>query len=123
MPYTVDYNKSSECIYVSVDGNMDLSLFGGMAVEVGKCIKEHECGKILNDLRRAVLPESVGDIYYMPKKALDAGVCRSIKRALVVSGAFDDYKFLETVFVNQGNVVRLFNSIEDAEQWLFGDSE
>ncbi len=119
MSYSIEYNKKKKCIYVAVEGVLELALFERMASEIAKIIKDRDCGKIINDLRNAVPPESSADIYFMPERALNAGVSRAIKRALVVSGSVEDYKFLRTVFVNQGNVVRLFDSIDDAEQWLF----
>ena len=59
----------------------------------------------------------------MPEQALKAGVCRTIKRALVVNGAFSEFRFLETVFINQGNIVKMFNSIDDAKGWLFDEEK
>ena len=121
MPYSVKYNEAIDCIYVVVVGELELSLFRGMATEVAHCIKNNDCHKILNDLRKAEPSESAGDTYFMPKHALKAGVSRSIKRALIVTGSIEKHRFLETVFVNQGNVVRLFNRMEEAKRWLFGD--
>ena len=58
----------------------------------------------------------------MPKNALDSGVGLGVKRALVVQDLSRDSRFLETVFVNQGNIVRLFDDLEPAEEWLFSNS-
>jgi len=120
MSFSVEYREETECIYVSVEGELNLALFKEISAEVGLCINKHKCSKILNDLRKAILTDSAGDIYYMPKQALDAGIVRSIRRALLVGGGFSEYRFMETVFVNQGNVVRLFNDIDEAKEWLFG---
>jgi len=123
MSFSVEYRKKTECIYVSIIGELNLDLFQEMSAEVGLCIKKYKCNKILNDLRKAILTDSAGDVYFMPKQALGAGIVRSIRRALLVDGDFSEYRFLETVFVNQGNVVQLFNDIDDAKEWLFGGRE
>ena len=43
---------------------------------------------------------------------------RKIKRALVVAQIDDDYRFVETVAVNRGYWVKLFDKIDEAAEWL-----
>ena len=57
--------------------------------------------------------------YNMPETALKAGVGRGIKRALVAKN-LNDFHFLETVFLNRGNIVKLFDNIDEAREWLLG---
>jgi len=121
MSYSVVYREEEDLIEVSVVGELNMMLFKDLAREVGSLIKQHSCKRILNDMRKAFPAESAGDTYFMPKKALDLGVARNIRRALVVNGHFHGYKFMETVFINQGNIVKLFNSIEEARRWLLSD--
>ncbi|MCK5226711.1 MAG: hypothetical protein KAJ60_10765 [Desulfobulbaceae bacterium] len=123
MPYSVTYDEETDCIFVSVNGELNLSLFNSMAPEVAQLLKKHACKQVLNDLRHTTLEQSVLSIYSMPEQALKAGVCRTIKRALVVNGAFSEFRFLETVFINQGNIVKMFNSIDDAKGWLFDEEK
>ncbi|OQY42001.1 MAG: hypothetical protein B6242_16655 [Anaerolineaceae bacterium 4572_78] len=118
MSYTVTHNKNTNCILVSIEGELNLPLFVEMAKEVAHYFKEYGCRHVLNDLRHARLVESITDIYTMPKHASKIGITSSVKRALVVSGSFEEFHFLETVFVNQGNMVKMFNNINDAQQWL-----
>jgi len=119
MPYSVDYDKETDCIYVSVEGELNLSLFDSMAEDVARCLSECGCRRVLNDLRGARLMGSVVDIYFMPEHAMKVGITRAVKRALVISGTFSRFHFLETVFINQGNIVQLFDSIDEAKRWLF----
>lgn len=119
MPYSVTYDSETDCILISVEGDLNLSMIDGLAVEVALCLEEYDCRCVLNDLRNARLTESVFDIYSIPKLAMNLGITRSVKRALVVNGPFSEFRFLETVFVNQGNIVKMFNSIDEARQWLF----
>jgi len=121
MPYSVTYDTETDCIYVSVQGKLNLSLLDSIAAEVARCIVEHGCRRILNDLRQATPTASVSDIYNMPKHALAAGVDRAVKRALLINEPFSTFRFLETVFINQGNIVQLFNNVDDAKRWLFDE--
>ena len=54
----------------------------------------------------------------MPKSASQAGIGNRLKRALVVSERSPSFYFLETVFVNQGHIVKLFTDINEALYWL-----
>ena len=121
MRYSITYDPEAECILVFMVGALDSSLFDGMATEVARCIEENDCGLILNDMRQASLVEHVAGIYSMPDHAIKMGIARSVKRALVVSGVLSEFWFLETVFLNQGNVVKLFNDIDEARLWLSGE--
>ncbi|MCK5686582.1 hypothetical protein KAJ27_20770 [bacterium] len=124
MQFTVTYDSETECILVSIEGELRLSLFDLMAKQVADYMAKHpDCKFILNDLTNAIPTKSNIETYYMPKRALKAGVDRSMKRALVVNGDLSNFKFLETVFVNQGNIVKLFNNIKDAKEWLFASKE
>lgn len=122
MSYRVEYREDGDYIYVAFEGSIDIQSFQSMAREVGRLIHEVNCSRVLNDLRRAGLDESLGDVYFMPKQALAAGVARNIRRALVVAGDVDDYRFMETVFLNQGNIVKVFENFDEAERWLFSES-
>jgi hypothetical protein len=116
MPYSVTYDTETDCVLVSVEGELNLSLFDNMAAEAAQCLNEYGSGRILNDLRHAKPTKLAADIYNMPKHALKAGIAHTVKRALVVSKTFPEFHFLETVFINQGNIVQLFNSIDDAKR-------
>jgi hypothetical protein len=69
-------------------------------------------------MRHARLTKETLDIYHMPKSAKQAGIVPGFKRALVVSELSSDFHFLETVFVNQGHIVKLFTDIDAARGWL-----
>jgi len=55
---------------------------------------------------------------FMPRCTRQVGVEPHIKRALVVSELSPDFHFLETVFINQGHIVKVFTDINAALQWL-----
>ena len=120
MPYTVNYNQEKGFIIAGVQGELNLPLLQSMASDVSKIVNKMGCRFILNDLREAKPAKNILDIYNMPKVAKKAGVTPSCKRALIVGERASEFYFLETVFVNQGHLVRMFTNIDDAEEWLFG---
>lgn len=118
MSFAVKYDKNTDCILVTVNGNFDLSILPLLATEVKQLIHDSSCIHILTDFRHAELTDSPTNTYKMPDSALNSGICRSIKRALVVKKIEQNFRFLETVFVNRGNVVKLFDNMDEAGEWL-----
>lgn len=118
MSYKINYNKEQDYITVTVEGEFTLSTFKELAADVAVYIERHGCKHILNDLRLARLTENTLDIYNMPKSAKQAGVGSYLKRAMVVSELSSNFRFLETVFINQGHNVKMFTVMDDALQWL-----
>jgi len=118
MSFAVKYDKDTDCILVTVKGNFNLSILPLLAAEVKQLIHDNSCIHILSDFRHAHLTDSLANTYKMPDVALNSGICRNIKRALVVKEIEQNFRFLETVFVNRGNVVKLFDNLNEARNWL-----
>lgn len=121
MPYTINYDKENETIMIAVHGELDLPLLKRLASDIVKQLTEHDCKRILNDLRNAKPTSKKIDIYQMPEEAEKAGIGHSCKRALVVGDKAPDFYFLETVFVNRGYDVKMFANPDEALDWLFED--
>ena len=118
MSYRINYNKEDEYIAVIVEGKFALSNLEELAADVARFIKRYNCNRLLNDMRHARLTEDTLDIYKMPRSAIQAGIGPRFKRALVVSELSSDFHFLETVFINQGHIVKMFTDIDAALRWL-----
>jgi len=118
MSFTVEYDQEKKHIMVSIRGELNLPVLKDIAFEVSKIINETGSKLILNDLREAIPTKGTFDIYSMPEMARKAGIVPTIKRALIVGERTKDFRFLETVFINQANFVKMFANIEDAEAWL-----
>lgn len=103
---------------VAVTGQLDLPLLQQIAKDVAQLIQETGVRRVLNDLRDAQPTPKTIDVYNMPQTAQKAGVSQYTKRAIVVGDKSEDFRFLETVFINQGHQVRMFAKLEDAKQWL-----
>ena len=120
MAFTIKYDKDKDCILIKIQGELNLSLLQQLASKVSVMIKQVGCNRVLNDLRKAKLEENAIDIYSMPEKARNSGVHMMCKRALVAGRRIHEFKFLETVFLNQGHQVKMFEEVDDAWDWLLG---
>lgn len=118
MSYKINYNKDQGYITVTVEGELTLSTLQELSADVVSFVERYNCNYILIDLRHARLTEETLDIYNMPKSARRAGVGPYLKRALMVSELSSNFRFLETVFLNQGHIIKLFTEFEDALHWL-----
>ena len=118
MSYKINYNKEENYIAVIVEGQFSLPTVKELAADVANLVEQYHCTRILNDLRNARLTEKIFDIYSMPKNVKQAGVGPHLKRALVVSELSSNFHFLETVFINQGHIVKMFTDINTALHWL-----
>lgn len=121
MSFSIKYDKDTDCILVTVNGNFDLSVLPLLAAKVKQRIDHENCIHILTDFREAELTDSPTHTFNMPDLALNSGIYRNIKRALVVKKIGQNFHFLETVFVNRGNVVKLFDNMNEAKKWLNGN--
>ena len=118
MTYTVNYDKKNDCILVVINGELTLSLLKCIAADVSEFVKQKGCRHVLNDLRNARPSRSTLEIYKMPAEAKKAGVKQSLIRALVVGDKLKEFSFLETIFVNRGHIVQMFETIDEARAWL-----
>ena len=121
MAFTVDFDVQRQIIRVTVIGEFTAKVLMQLASVVSKNVMQYHCLRILNDLRQAEFSKGTFDIYSMPEMAQKAGICRQLKRALLVNHHAKDVDFLETVFLNQGHVVKVFTSTTAAEKWLLMD--
>lgn len=121
MSYTAWYDPALHCIRVNITGEFDLAVLKKMALKVAELVAQHDCTLILNDLREAKITENTLNIYKMPTAAKNSGIRRQYRRALVVHEPSGDFQFIETVFRNRGNLVKLFTEFDAAVHWLLGE--
>jgi uncharacterized protein (UPF0264 family) len=121
MSYTIQYDMKNKYVNVSIEGEFNLEQAREFAEKIVQEIKRHDCNKILNDVRNIDLRLSTLDIYSLPKIAIEAGLDRFCRRALIASSEFNDIAFFETVSQNQAHNVKIFRSREDALEWLLSD--
>lgn len=118
MDYELEYDEERHLILGHVHGVFDTAVVRRMAVDLAEMVREHECFRLLNDLRDATITGSTPDIYEMPRTVRDVGVPVRCRRALIVREPVDDFRFLETTSVNVGQQVRVFTDPDEALEWL-----
>jgi hypothetical protein len=123
MGYELSYDAEKKIIRGRVLGELNPSLVKNMAVDLEKLGRKHKCPRLLNDLREAVISKSLLDIYSMPRVVEEAGMQKSFRRAIDVNPPVNDYRFLETVSVNEGQEVRVFSDPEEALRWLVAEND
>jgi hypothetical protein len=131
MSYNVYYDSEHDCIFASMEGEINIEQVKDFAQEIAKLTSEHNCRRLINDLRKANVKLSTMEIYELPTYLSNAGLDPLCKRALIVSQDFDDYLFFENVSRNQGHLVEaftdsekfsIFRNLETAKEWLGLDS-
>jgi hypothetical protein len=118
MQYTVNYDEELDYIFVRIQGELSLVTLQDIAMDVAKLVQKTNCHRILNDLRQATPVTGAVEIYNMPGTARQAGVVQWCRRALVVGDKIGKFRFLETVFINQGHIVKVFTDFDEAQNWL-----
>jgi hypothetical protein len=124
MPFTVTYNNELRIIestLVDQVTNKDLLKHEAQCIALAK---ENESTRILSDARQATLEMSVVDLYGLPEFYGDQGLQRSVRIAVLppTSEAGKDLvDFYETVSLNRGWTVGIFEERQEALDWLFND--
>lgn len=127
MRYSVQYDSKNDCVFASVEGDVEMEALEQFAEEVVKQASEHNCRRLVNDLRKAKVKLSTLELYDLPHFIENAGLDRLCKRALIVSRDFDDYRFFENISLRRGHLVEVFadsdkfsvfGDVEQAKEWL-----
>lgn len=119
MKYTVSLSGDRKFIVVYIDGPMTTEL----AVLVGKEAKvlalENKIASLLYDLRKSRNVQNGFRNYEFGYKDSGAiGFSKSYKIALLTDPADRSHDLIETVMVNNGYNVKIFNVEKDAVNWL-----
>ena len=120
MDLEIKYSEEKKMIMGRMSGDLDLTVIKKMAGEVEKIVEARNCLKFLNDCRESVVPESIIDIFEIPKLVSEAGLRGNCKCAIVVKDIRDQWEFLETISNNRGQQIRIFTDYEEGDAWLNG---
>ena len=124
MTHTVTYNSALGVIETVAQGNLTWSEAKEIISAITQIALEKDCFLCLSDYRKATIAMSTLQIYDIPK-ILSAFVTSSglssskFKRAIIAEKSSKDYQFFETVTLNMGQNIRLFQDIDEAKKWLF----
>ncbi len=120
MSHRLCYDPDTDCILLTVEGTFNLDRLAEIAPEVARLCQVHDCHRILNDMSTARLELSLVDLFDSPRLMDESGISRSTRRALVVPRSFTDAEFLQTVTLNRGHTLQVFQNRELAKAWLLG---
>lgn len=119
--FSVDYIPEEGFIRVQIQGEFDAQLLSESTSKLVEEITLSKCNRVLMDHRTATPKLSVVELYRRPEVAAKLGVPRMSKIAIVYSEPDEVYNFIETVGVNQGFTVQVFQDIDKGIQWLRGE--
>ncbi len=105
-------------ILVEMKGEFDAPALSEATGQMVELIRETGCSQILMDHRQATPRLSVLEQYERPERAASLGVPKSARIALVHNGSREVYDFIETVAVNRGFVLKTFERVVPAKDWL-----
>ena len=118
MDFEFKYSEEKKMILGRVSGELELPVLTKMTLELKKLSEAHNCMKCLSDMRESPVPESIIDIFDVPKAVSKAGDMGNFKYAMIVKEVRDQWEFLETISVDRGQRVKIFTDFDEACAWL-----
>ena len=123
MPHKVTYNLETHIVESEIYGDLSLDESIELISDIAQACAENNCSLCLSDYRGATLNLSVLELYDIPKtltNILDSlGLsANKIERAIVVPESIKNFRFYETVTLNNGQKIKLFQDINEAQKWL-----
>jgi DNA-binding response OmpR family regulator len=85
IPYEVAYDSKRDCIVARIDGELDIPVAKEFLTELARVISTSGCKHILDDMRRAKLTLSLGDLYFAAQLPREEGIPRGIRSAIVIA--------------------------------------
>jgi hypothetical protein len=123
MPYSITYDPDAGYCTIVVSGIYDAALAKQIRDAALEMIVKHGCYHFLVDCRASTLSASKLTLFSFAedilKRSSTEGIAAfKIKRAFVIQGDEKDYAFYETVSVNRGLNVQIFQNVDAATRWL-----
>lgn len=123
MIYEIQYDADQDCIFVSFNGRITMSVVREYIADLLPVLKETDCRRLLSDCRKAQVTLTSSDIMQFPKMAAESPLVARMKRAVVATPGTSGYELYETLSKVMGQDLRVFKQHQDAMDWLMGDSE
>lgn len=106
-------------LLVQSNGNKDFRFAKALWTEIAKTCKQRKCYNILG-VAFTTSPPSANEAYQYGQLFKDLGIGETHRIAWVElnPSTFKTSYFIETTLLNEGQNVRLFNNIPQAQKWL-----
>ena len=120
MKHTIEFDEANEICFVHVTGNHkrpeDSLVLQKLARDIGDT---RGFRRFLFDMAQANIISEDTDTYEVGTVPADSDRSQlQQKIALVYSDDISEHKFLETIAVNRGYQLRIFNKMNEAIEWL-----
>ena len=116
--FSVRYDPEEEIVRVEMVGEFDAQTLSASTMAMVEEMQRSSCTRVLLDHRQATPKLSVVEQYRRPEIAASLGVPRLSRIAIVYKESQEAYAFIETVAVNRGLIVKVFQVPEEALEWL-----
>ncbi len=117
MEPNITYDPEFGVVKVKAEGMLNNQIGLELAQKAIDIASKHQCSKILCDFTEMKVTASTLKIYEYPSHAIQMGVPRHLKVAVVYSIDEENHKFWETVTRNAGFLVRVFALQDEAIKW------
>lgn len=119
MNWEIQHNLKTGITKVTTIGDFDVQLMNGMIKAIISAVEKYNSTGLLLDHSKATINISIAETFERPKQFDNMGIPRNSKIALVISKEQSEaFKFFETVLVNRGFQIKIFQTDVEAEKWL-----
>jgi len=123
MAYEIRIVSRDSLVQIKISGSITPELVAEICPGVSTAAREHDCKRILADLRGATRHLSTLKKYQLASRLGSFGFKRTINIAVIYSQSDSEDDFFETVAVNNGYRVRIFRDMKEAKDWLMGSGQ
>lgn len=121
MAWSISFNPELKVIEVKSSGTWDAEQDARMLQELKSKSDQHTCQLYLIDHSEAKLNFRLIAIYDRPTIYEQLNITKKARAALIMDKIGEDHLFFENVCVNRGFNVRVFDSRDNAVEWLLSD--
>jgi SpoIIAA-like len=121
VPWTAAHVREKGLVLVAFTGQFSLDDVKRQGRETIRLMKEHRVTRVMVDCRNALAEVSLTDIYWLPAIYDQLGAPRFSRVAVVLpvnKYQLEAYHFFELRCRNTFYNIRLFETIDAAEEWL-----
>jgi hypothetical protein len=123
MGFDIKYDSEQECITVTFTGRVSTPIVRKYLDALLPLLEETGCTRLLSDCREAETRFTSSDIMQFPKIAEETPLTAQLKRAVVAIPGTSGFELYEILSKVMGQQLRLFESMEEAQAWLFAEPE
>ena len=119
MKCDISFFESDGFIHCELEGRSESNAARSVAIELKGAVEKYGTTHILMKLHGLKVHMSILDIYKQPGEFNVIGFPRHARIAAVIPGElWKDFEFIETVFVNDGYLFKVFDNEGAAREWL-----